>query len=266
MGTCRGTWIPLPRRRLQTLPGGSADAVRPDEVLHPAGRRRLRRAAPRAGLRTDQPDGRSYGTRMALVYMRQVLRQRPQRDTERRRPDRVKTPLYHAAGLDLAIRGLIAECAADSACREAAPKLDEEFPRHPRAPRQEPGGDVGCPPGHRREGRRAVVARGVSEALRVMMYSGERNRRVPLLLHRAFEGEFRALRRTRPRQRAQPAAEPRARPPAERHLRGRRGADRRGRDCEDCHANAGGDGRVRGQKRVCGFWPSSDIAPATVSR
>ena len=71
--------------------------------------------------------GGSYGTRMALVYMRQHPATVRTAILNGVVPIANKNPLYHAANFDLAIRALFAECAADTECRAAVPNLEAEF-------------------------------------------------------------------------------------------------------------------------------------------
>ena len=71
--------------------------------------------------------GGSYGTRMALVYMRQYPESVRTATLSGVLPMANKNPLNHPAGLDFALRGLLNECAAESACRTAVPKLNDEL-------------------------------------------------------------------------------------------------------------------------------------------
>jgi pimeloyl-ACP methyl ester carboxylesterase len=205
--------------------------------------------------------GGSYGTRMALVYMRQYGASVRSATLSGVAPIAFKNPLYHAAGLDLAIRGLIAECASDRACRQAVPKLDEEFRAILTRLDKSPATTAVAHPVTGEKVAVRLSREGFLEALRVMMYSAARNRRVPFLLHRAFEGHFesfaevglaseRSLRQSL----------------ALGHLLSVTCAEDVARIREDeivkiAEPTLAGDGRVRSQKRICALWPSSDIAP-----
>jgi pimeloyl-ACP methyl ester carboxylesterase len=205
--------------------------------------------------------GGSYGTRMALVYMR-------------RHPETVRTailngvapvafrnPLFHSPNFHEAVRALFAECTDDPECRAAFPDLEDEYLailrrletetavvtiRHP----------VTSEPVEVRLSKDSFL-----EGLRVSMYSGARSRDVPLLLHRAFEGDLRAF--------AEVALE------SERGIRKILAlgmllcvtcAEDLDRITEEDIAEFAawtdaGDSRVRAQKAVCEFWPRSDIGP-----
>ena len=202
--------------------------------------------------------GGSYGTRACLVYLR-------------RHPETVRSvilngvapvsflnPLYHARSAQDALDLLFDECAADPACARAFPNVREEFQAVLARLGEEPArvelrtGDGGAVT--------LLLSRDAfAEALRVLMYSSPRNRRVPLLIHRAYEGDFRPFARLGLQ------------------------TNRALRDmlsfgmllCVTCSEDlprieedaieretAGtflGDGRVRGQRAVCAWWPRGEV-------
>lgn len=204
--------------------------------------------------------GGSYGTRMALVYMRQYPNAVRTATLSGVLPIANKNPLNHPAGLDLALQGLVAECAGESACRSAVPKLGDELRAIlARLDAKSAATSVTHPV----NGQKVTVTlsrEGFLEALRVMMYSGARNRLVPYLIHRAFEGDFepfaelgltseRNLRRSL----------------ALGHLLSVTCAEDVARITEEevvkvAAGTLAGGGRVRAQQRVCGFWPKAEIA------
>jgi len=204
--------------------------------------------------------GTSYGTRMALVYMRQHPKTVRTAILNGVLPIANKNPLYHAANFDLAIRALIAECANDPDCRAAVPNLDDEFHAILARLDAEPAATTVTHPVSGQKVRVGLSKETFLEALRVMMYSGIRNRLVPFLLHRAFEGDF------------EPFAELGL--SSERNLRLSLALGHL--LCVTCTEDVAritkeeivkiaggplaGDGRVRGQKSICAFWPKSDIA------
>ncbi len=205
--------------------------------------------------------GGSYGTRMALVYMR-------------RHPETVRTailngvaplafrnPLYHSPNFHEAIRALFAECASDPQCQAALPDLEGEYLAILHRLEQEPAEvtvrhPVTSEPVKIRLSKEAFI-----EGLRVTMYAERRSRDVPYLLHRAFEGELRPF--------AEIAIE------SERGIRKilalgmllcvtcAEDLDRiKEQDIVEIAAwTDAGDTRVRSQKAVCEFWPRSKIGP-----
>lgn len=204
--------------------------------------------------------GGSYGTRMALVYMRQHPASVRTATLSGVLPVANKNPLNHPAGLDLAVRGLFAECAADAECRAAVPNLDEEFHAILARLEAKPAATSVTHPVTRVKTAVMLSRDGFLEALRVMMYSGARNRLVPFLIHRAFAGDF------------EPFAELGL--TSERNLRMSLAlghllsvtcAEDVARISENeivkvAGGTLAGDGRVREQKRMCAIWPTSEIA------
>jgi pimeloyl-ACP methyl ester carboxylesterase len=192
--------------------------------------------------------GGSYGTRMALVYILNGVV-----------PIANKNPLYHAANFDLAIRALFAECASDADCRAAVPKLEAEFRAILARLDAKPAAASVAHPVNQTTVAVTLSKEAFLEALRVAMYSGARNRQVPMLIHRAYEGDF------------DPFAEVGV--SSERGLRQRLAlghllsvtcAEDVDRITEqEIAAIAGptlaGEGRVRGQRKMCAFWPRSTI-------
>ena len=137
--------------------------------------------------------GTSGGTRSSLVYMR-------------RHPETVRSailigvvplayrnPLYHPWGAQHALDLLFKECLDDSSCYDAFPNLEEEFwtvlERLEASPVQvkiaHPITDEMI------EVRLSVFT--FTEAIRSMMYSSRRSRRVPFFIHQAFLGNFRSI-------------------------------------------------------------------------
>jgi pimeloyl-ACP methyl ester carboxylesterase len=204
--------------------------------------------------------GGSYGTRMALVYMRRHRKSVRSAILNGVIPIANKNPLYHAASFDLAIRALIAECSHDPDCRAAVPNLEDEFQAILARLEAEPATAFVSHPVSKVKVPVKLSKEAFLEALRVMMYAEKQNRLVPLLLHRAFAGEF------------EPFAEVGL--SSERGLRLRLAlghllcvtcAEDVARITEEeivriAGGTLAGDGRVRGQKSVCSFWPKSTVS------
>jgi pimeloyl-ACP methyl ester carboxylesterase len=201
--------------------------------------------------------GTSYGTRMALVYMRRHPETVRAAILNGVAPIAFKNPLFHAPGFHEAIRFLMTECADNPDCHAAYPNLEEEYEtilaqlekapvvvnvEHPMTKEQVPI----------KLSREAFI-----EALRTMMYRG--NRQVPFLIHKAFEGDYvpfaqvglkseRSIRRLLAMGLllCVTCAEDLDRITEEEIVEITSGTDM-------------GDGRVRRQKAVCEFWPRSEI-------
>jgi pimeloyl-ACP methyl ester carboxylesterase len=135
-------------------------------------------------------NGLSYGARAALVYLRQ-------------HPDRVrcailtgvaptylKMPLHHARAAKRAIDLLLAECAADAACHQAFPQIERDWEEALARLGREPARVSYTPPD--KSGTVTVdIQRDVfAEKIRSRMYSRESASRIPLVIHRAAEGDY----------------------------------------------------------------------------
>jgi len=159
----------------------------------------------------------------------------------------------------LGMQSILEECAADPAARVAFPNLGREIQELLAGLRREP---ATVPIRHPATGEPIelrLTRDAFAEALRVMMYSMPTNRQVPLMVHRAREGDFA--------------------PFVELALRSNRGIRDQlalgmllsvtcGEDLAriDEAAISGatvgtflGDVRVRAQMAVCEFWPRSDV-------
>jgi pimeloyl-ACP methyl ester carboxylesterase len=119
--------------------------------------------------------GVSYGAQAALQYLRQYPRRVRVIAIAGVATPAAKQPLSFARAAHDAMRALIADCAGDAVCARAFPKLEDEFQAVLTAA----------------EAGRATMARAVFvERLRLMLYDLESARRVPLVVHRAAQGDW----------------------------------------------------------------------------
>jgi pimeloyl-ACP methyl ester carboxylesterase len=132
----------------------------------------------------------SYGTIAALVYMRQ-------------HPDHLRSvfllgvantnirqPLPFAAGAQRAMDLLFEDCAADKECRAAFPNLEKEFAavlaRFDHGPVTAQLFNLTT-----RQAQQVSIARGnFVERIRLLLYTTTFARFVPLIIHRAFAGDY----------------------------------------------------------------------------
>lgn len=134
--------------------------------------------------------GSSYGTRMALVY----LRSHP--ETVRTAvlngvvPLAFRNPLYHAPGFQRAVDLLIEECSADPDCRSAYPSLKQEYESILARLEKEPAAVTVRHPETKKESLVRMSKEAFIEALRTYMYNSVSRRQVPYLIHRAYEGDY----------------------------------------------------------------------------
>jgi pimeloyl-ACP methyl ester carboxylesterase len=135
----------------------------------------------------------SWGTRAALVYLRQhgdTVRSAILRAVA---PIEFINPLYHAQSAQSAIDALFAECEHDSACHGAFPDLRHEFRVVLDRLEERPARVVIS---HPETGAPVTVAlsRGsFAEAVRTLMYSVSGTRWTPYLIHLAAAGNFTPL-------------------------------------------------------------------------
>ena len=201
--------------------------------------------------------GGSYGTRMALVYMRRHPETVRTAILNGIAPIAFKNPLFHAPGFHDAIRLLMAECANDPDCHAAYPNLEEEYETILAQLEQEPAVVNVKHPVTKKQVPIKLSREAFIEALRTVMYGG--NRQVPHLIHRAFEGDYVPFAQAGLMSEwsirrflalgmllCVTCAEDLDRITEEEIVKITSGTDM-------------GDGRVRRQKAVCEFWPRSEI-------
>ncbi len=134
--------------------------------------------------------GLSYGTRAALVYLRQ-------------HPDRVRTvtlmgvappylrmPMYHAEAAARAMDLLLQQCEQDTACHQAFPQVRDDWTNllaHlERAPAR-----VEYSPPDKSAATKLEIQDGVfAEKIRTWMYGREQASRIPLIIHHAAQGDW----------------------------------------------------------------------------
>ncbi|MFL6229537.1 MAG: alpha/beta hydrolase [Pyrinomonadaceae bacterium] len=134
--------------------------------------------------------GLSYGTRAALVYMRQ--------HTERVRaavllgvaPTYSRLPMYHAPSAQRTMLLLLAECAADAACQGAYPRAREELGELLEKLGRRPARVKYVLPTSKREVSITIRRDVFAEKLRSQMYDPAGARRLPYVIHRAAVGDF----------------------------------------------------------------------------
>jgi pimeloyl-ACP methyl ester carboxylesterase len=134
--------------------------------------------------------GSSYGTRAALVYLRQ-------------HPDRVRTvtlmgvaptylkmPMYHAVAAGRAMDLLLQQCEQDARCHQAFPQIRDDWTnllaQLERAPAR-----VEYSPPDKSAAATVEIQRGVfAEEIRTWMYGRDQASRIPLIIHHAAQGDW----------------------------------------------------------------------------
>jgi pimeloyl-ACP methyl ester carboxylesterase len=134
--------------------------------------------------------GLSYGTRAALVYLRQHPEHVRAAVLMGVAPTDAKLPMYHAPTAQRAMLLLLDECAADTACHKAYPRAHQELRevleslgRHPARVRY-------TLPATKHEMELIIRRDEFAEKLRSQMYTPPGARRLPCVIHAAAQGDF----------------------------------------------------------------------------
>lgn len=134
--------------------------------------------------------GGSYGTTMALAYMRSYGRHVRSAVLAGVAPLDFKLPLPFAQGGEVAMAHVIKDCAEDAGCRAAFPKLKEELVAVIARLEATPVTLKGVDP-ETGQVQPFTMGRGVfAERLRLMLFAPPAASLVPLLIHRAYLGDF----------------------------------------------------------------------------
>jgi pimeloyl-ACP methyl ester carboxylesterase len=135
--------------------------------------------------------GGSYGTTVALAYLRRYDEHVRSAVLAGVAPTDLKLPLPFAKGAQYAIDHLIDDCAADSTCLAAFPNLREEFRSVLDRLLKGPASVELINPLTKKP-QRVQMGRGVfAERLRMMLYDRAPASLIPLLIHAAYQGDFR---------------------------------------------------------------------------
>lgn len=134
--------------------------------------------------------GGSYGTRVALHYLRLYPQHARTAFMTGVAPTALRNPLYHAAEAQHALDSIFALCGRDSACSGAFPNLRREFAETMERLRRRPARVTITNPATRAPVEITLDADAFAEGVRLTMYSWDRARRLPLLLHRAHGGDY----------------------------------------------------------------------------
>ena len=136
--------------------------------------------------------GISYGTRAALVYLRQHPEHVHTSTLFGVCPTYLKMSMYHAQAAARALDLLFGECEQEAACRTAFPHVREDWMKVLAQLSVAPA-RVEYSPDKSKSGPAVTVEiqRDVfAEKIRTWMYGRDKAARIPLIIHRAAEGDF----------------------------------------------------------------------------
>jgi pimeloyl-ACP methyl ester carboxylesterase len=133
--------------------------------------------------------GTSYGTRAALVYLRQHPEHVRSAILLGVAPTDLKMPLHHSESAARAIDLLLGECEHDAACNAAFPQIRDDWKNVLAQLEKQPARVEYSPPG--KASTRVEIQRGVfAEKIRSWMYDRDKAARIPLIVHHAANEDF----------------------------------------------------------------------------
>jgi pimeloyl-ACP methyl ester carboxylesterase len=134
--------------------------------------------------------GLSYGTRAALVYMRQHPEHVRNVILMGVAPTDLQMPLHHAESAARAMDLLLGECEQDTACHAAFPQIRDDWKKVVAQLEKQPARVEYSPPKSAAP-TTVEIQRGVfGEKIRTWMYNRDQAARIPLIVHQAAEGDF----------------------------------------------------------------------------
>jgi pimeloyl-ACP methyl ester carboxylesterase len=144
----------------------------------------------RLGIERIDFDASAYGTRVALEYLRRYPDRVRSVVLQGAVPDDVSLPRTAAPDAQRALDRVLADCAADPFCRTSFPALRRELnallTRLDRGPLS-----VRVQRPRSTDSVMVTLTHGVfADRLRIMLYSTRLSRRIPIVLHRAHEGDW----------------------------------------------------------------------------
>ncbi|MEN3335474.1 MAG: hypothetical protein V7641_4839 [Blastocatellia bacterium] len=134
--------------------------------------------------------GLSYGTRAALVYMRQHPEPVRSAVLIGVAPTNAKLPLYHSRNAQRAMNLLLDECANDVACNKAYPHVRQEWVAVLDQLGRQPARLKYTFPKTRKEVEVEIHRDRFAEVLRSQLYTPPGARRLPFIIHHAAQGNF----------------------------------------------------------------------------
>jgi len=134
--------------------------------------------------------GLSYGTRAALVYMRQHPEHVRSAVLLGVAPTDLKMPLHHSEGGARATDLLLGECEHDAACHGAFPQIRDDW-KNALAQLEKQPARLEYSPRDKSAPATVQIQRDVfAEKIRTWMYGRDKAARIPLIVHHAADGDF----------------------------------------------------------------------------
>jgi pimeloyl-ACP methyl ester carboxylesterase len=134
--------------------------------------------------------GLSYGTRAALVYMRQHPEHVRSVILMGVAPTDLKMPLHHSESAARAMDLLLSECEQDAACHAAFPQIRDDWKNALAQLEKQPARVEYAPPKKAAPVTVEIQRDVFAEKIRTWMYDRDQAARIPLIIHHAAEGDF----------------------------------------------------------------------------
>jgi len=134
--------------------------------------------------------GLSYGTRAALVYLRQHPEHVRSAILLAVAPTDLKMPLHHAESGVRAMDLLLNECERDPACHPAFPQIRDDWKNVLAQLEKQPARVEYSPPDKSAPTTVAIRRAVFGEKIRSWMYGPDKAARIPLIVHHAAGGDF----------------------------------------------------------------------------
>lgn len=134
--------------------------------------------------------GFSGGTRVALVYMKRHPKSIRSAILNGVVPFSFKNPLYHASASHASLKKLFKECRDNPQYQKAFPNLEKEFYRILDRLKKKPARVIITHPKTKKPTEIILHRNNFADAVRLMLYRLNNNRRLPYLIHQAYEGHF----------------------------------------------------------------------------
>jgi pimeloyl-ACP methyl ester carboxylesterase len=142
------------------------------------------------GYRQIDIEGGSYGTRAAMEYIRLFPGRVHAAILYSLVPVENRAPLFHARAAQRAYDLMAGQCEAEAPCRAAYPDLRGDAATIMKRLEARPARVTIPHPATKQPIDVTLTASGFADALRVMLYGIDNERRVPLLLSRALGGDY----------------------------------------------------------------------------
>ena len=134
--------------------------------------------------------GLSYGTRAALVYMRQHPDHVRSVILMGVAPTDLKMPLHHSEAAARAIDLLLGECERNTACHGAFPQIRDDWKNALVNLEKQPARVEYSPPKGAARTTVEIQRNVFAEKIRTWMYDRDQAARIPLIIHHAAQGDF----------------------------------------------------------------------------